>query len=390
MDVRLPPALGAYLAEPAVPDPPRRVWRDWALVSVASVSAVSEALLRTDEEWTTFPPAWRWAALAVFFLTVPPALLVRRTQPLLALMWSFVPTLLFGMIASLAENVYGGLATTAFALVTIYSLYRWGSGRDGMVGLAVAVGAGIVGNVFDPTSTLGEWIGGYVVLALPVTIGLVARYRGSARERAVEAAKATEREELARELHDTVAHHVSAIAVQAQAGRALAASDPERALAVLEVIEDAASRTLAEMRSMVGTLRRSDVDLAPQRGVADLTTLATSTPSAIPIDVRVADGLGDLGPAVDAALFRIAQESITNALRHARHATIVVVRLEPDGDGVRLTVDDDGDLPPGRRGEGYGLLGMAERTELLGGRFFAGPGGRRGWRVEAALPRRTG
>lgn len=388
--VRLPPALRAYLAEPAVADPPRRVWRDWALVAAASVSAVLETALRTDEEWSAIPEVWQWLGLVVFFVAVPPALLVRRTHPLAALIWSFVPSMAFGIVVARVDGVYYGLITMVVALVTVYSLYRWGSGRDGVYGMAAVIAAGIIGNLSDPSSTLGEWIGGYVVLTLPVTFGLVARYRGSARERAVEAAKATEREELARELHDTVAHHVSAIAVQAQAGRALAATDPDRALAVLGVIEEAASRTLAEMRAMVGTLRRGAVDLAPQRGVADLAGLAHETPTEVPIRVCVADGLDDLGPAVDAALFRIAQESITNAVRHARHATAVEVRVDPAGDGVRLTVEDDGDLPLGRRGEGYGLLGMAERAELLGGRFVAGPGGRRGWRVEAELPRRAG
>lgn len=385
--VQLPPALRAYLAEPAVPDPPRRVWRDWVLVGAASISAVLEATLRTDEEWQSFPVAWRWAELAVFFLAVPIALLVRRTHPLFAVLWGFITTLLFAAVASQVADAYGGLVTTAVVLITVYSLYRWGSGRDGVIGMVVVLLAGVVGNLSDPSSTIGEWIGGYVVLSLPVTLGLVARYRGSAQARAVEAAKAHEREELARELHDTVAHHVSAIAVQAQAGRALASSDPERALAVLGVIEEAASRTLAEMRAMVGTLRRGAVDLAPQQGVADLPTLARESHSGVPIEVCVAPGLDDLGPAVDAALFRIAQESITNAVRHAKHATKVVVRVDPEGDGVRLTVQDDGDLPLGRRGEGFGLLGMAERAELLGGEFVAGPGGRRGWRVEAVLPR---
>ncbi|MEQ9163758.1 MAG: hypothetical protein RLN74_13680, partial [Ilumatobacter fluminis] len=88
--MQLPPALRAYLAEPAVPDPPRRVWRDWVLVGAASISAVLEATLRTDEEWQSFPVAWRWAELAVFFLAVPIALLVRRTHPLFAVLWGFI------------------------------------------------------------------------------------------------------------------------------------------------------------------------------------------------------------------------------------------------------------------------------------------------------------
>jgi signal transduction histidine kinase len=385
--VQLPSSLRAYLAEPAVPDPPRRVWRDWALVVVASLIAVLETVFRNDSEWLAVDPAWRWGALAVFFVVVPPTLLVRRTHPLWALLAAFIPITVYGVVVSHAEGVYGGLMAMAFALIIVYTLYRWGSGRDGAVGLIVVISVGIIGLVYDPSSTLGDWIGGYIVLSLPVTIGLVVRYRGTARDRAIDAAKAHEREELARELHDTVAHHVSAIAVQAQAGRALAATDPQRALAVLQVIEEAASRTLTDMRSMVGTLRDGAAELTPRQGVADLPALAHHTPGGPSIEVSVDRELGELGPASDAALYRIAQESITNALRHARDASTVTVRVDGASELVRLTVHDDGELPVGRRGEGYGLLGMAERAELLGGTFVAGPDGRRGWRVEAELPR---
>ena len=349
--------------------------------------AVLETVLRNDAEWLAVDPAWRWGGLAVFFVAVPPALLVRRTHPLWALVASFIPAVGYGVVVSQAEDVFGGLMAMAFALVTVYTLYRWGSGRDGAVGMVVVVSGGMLGLMLDPSSTLGDWIGGYIVLSLPVMFGLVVRYRGTARDRAIDAAKAHAREELARELHDTVAHHVSAIAVQAQAGRALAATDPQRALAVLQVIEAAASRTLADMRSMVGTLRDGAAELTPRQGVADLAALAHDTPGGPSIEVSVDRELGELGPASDAALYRIAQESITNALRHARHASTVTVRVDGASELVRLTVHDDGELPAGARGEGYGLLGMAERAALLGGTFSAGPNGRRGWRVEAELPR---
>jgi signal transduction histidine kinase len=387
--VHVPSSLRAYLAEPAVPDPPRRVGRDWALVVVASLIAVLETALRNDTEWLAISPAWRWGELAVFFVAVPPALLIRRIHPLWALLVAFVPISVYGVIESQAEGVYGGLVTMAFALITVYTLFRWGSGRDGAVGLVVVISVGLIGLVYDPSSTLGDWIGGYIVLSLPVMIGLVVRYRGTARDRMIDAAKAHEREELARELHDTVAHHVSAIAIQAQAGRALAATDPQRALTVLQVIEEAASRTLADMRSMVGTLRDGAAELTPRQGVADLHALAHDTAGGPSIEVSVDQDLGEIGPAADAALYRIAQESITNALRHARSASTVTVRVDAASDLVRLTVRDDGEAAAVTRGEGYGLLGMAERAQLLGGTFTAGPDGRRGWRVEAELPRWT-
>ena len=389
MIVQLPSAVRAYLAEPAVADPPRRVRRDWMLVAVAAATAALEAWLRTDAAWTSMEPGWRWGELIVLCATVLPALLIRRTRPLLAVVLAFVPMLSYGVVVAQYEDYGGGLVTGGVALVTVYALYRWGSGRDGLVGIGVVAAAGLTGLLTSTGTSVGDWIGGFVVLGIPIEMGLLVRYRGAAQQRRIEAVKAHEREELARELHDTVAHHVSAIAVQAQAGRALAATDPDRALAVLAVIEEAASRTLADMRAMVGTLRRGAAEMAPQHGVADLAGLADHRPGDLEVDVRVAESLGDVGPATDVALYRIAQESITNARRHARGATRVTVWVDPEPDAIRLTVQDDGEPPSGRPGDGFGLLGMAERAELLGGHFSAGPSGDRGWRVEAALPRRA-
>jgi signal transduction histidine kinase len=192
---------------------------------------------------------------------------------------------------------------------------------------------------------------------------------------------------LARELHDTVAHHVSAIAVQAQAGGVVAGQQPEKAAEVLAAIDSEASRTLAEMRSMVRVLREDEaVAYAPQLGVADLPALARAdaTPT---VEVSLDGSLTRLSRPVDAALYRLAQESLTNAVRHARSATRVGIDVRREGDAVRLRVSDDGQTEPGPPPEpGFGLLGMAERAHLLGGSLSAGPGPEGGWVVEAVLP----
>jgi signal transduction histidine kinase len=386
----IPASVRGYLAEPAIADPPARNRRDWALVVVASTVAILEATLRTDAGWVDFPIGWRIAAVVMFFVAAPPAILLRRSDPLFATLLGFAPTIAFGVAASVAEGEFGGVMATSVILVVPYALYRWGSGRDGAIGAFVLIAAGVVGNLFDPATGVGDWIGGFIVLSIPVEAGLIVRYSGAARARQIDEAKSREREQLARELHDTVAHHVSAIAVQAQAGQAMAATNPERALEILSVIEHAASRTLAEMRTMVGSLRAgAGAELTPQRGVADLPVLARDVTGDLRVDVDTSRYVGGIGPAVDAAVYRIAQESITNALRHARHATSVQVCVVSDGADVRVMVTDDGvggDAPPGR---GYGLLGMAERTHLLGGQFDAGPVSPRGWRVSATLPRQA-
>ena len=129
-------------------------------------------------------------------------------------------------------------------------------------------------------------------------MGAAVRYRARVRVRDLDEAKAREREQLARELHDTVAHHVSGIAIQAQAGRAVAATHPERAMEALATIEDAATRTLTELRTIVGVLRADQhVDLAPQPGVAALEHLATAGGTRPKVEVRLSGELGDLSPA---------------------------------------------------------------------------------------------
>jgi signal transduction histidine kinase len=228
-----------------------------------------------------------------------------------------------------------------------------------------------------------------VVLLFPATLGAAVRYRTAARLRELDQVKLREREQLARELHDTVAHHVSAIAISAQAGRTLAGSHPEAAVDALDVIEREASRTLAEMRLMVGAMRGGgEPDRAPQRGVADITELAQTSGDAPRVAVQLTGDLNDIRPSLGAALYRLSQESITNAVRHARHATRIDVHVVGDRDVVRLTVADDGDAgPAGQASRGYGLVGMTERVTLLGGTFEAGPAPGRGWTVNAVLPR---
>jgi signal transduction histidine kinase len=295
------------------------------------------------------------------------------------------------MIVDLVRILTGShgapLNSTSAALILTYALFRWGSGREAAIGLGVILLWQPITTVADPMSLAGK-VGGYAFFLSAAALGAAIRYRAKIRFRDIDQAKAREREQLARELHDTVAHHVSGIAIQAQAGRAIAASHPERAVEALAVIEDAATRTLTELRAIVGVLRASqDTEFAPQPGVAEVEQLATDGQTRPCVEVTLSGEFDDLSPAVGAAIYRLAQESITNARRHARHATQVTVAVTGDADQVRLTIDDDGSAAGGRAPAGYGLVGMRERASLLGGTFHAGPAAERGWRVEAVLPR---
>ncbi len=372
--------LRSLWAEPRPANPPVRMWRDWVFVAVLAAWSVLEAALRDDL-------ASRPLVLIAVLVVLAP-LLWRRTHPLGTVAVSF-DTLTAVDVARILLGEEAGLLTSISAvLVLAYALFRWGAGREAVLGLGVILVWLAITHVADPT-TAAEVVAGYAFFLFAAALGAAIRSHAYTRIRDIDKAKVREREQLARELHDTVAHHVSGIAIQAQAGRAVAVSDPERALEVLAVIEDAASRTLTELRTMVGVLRAAEAaDVAPHAGVADIERLAGDAQEPPQVEVTLTGGLESLSPAVGAALYRLAQESITNARRHARHATLVTVRVVGDTERVRLTVEDDGDpTAAGGASSGYGLVGMRERATLLGGTFHAGPiAGGRGWRVEAMLP----
>ena len=373
-------AARSLWAEPRAPAPPARVWRDWLLVAVLVPTAVLEGLLREDL-------AWPVVAIAVALVAIS-TLLWRRTRPLLAV------AVAFGSIgaAAVAELLWAdepvGLYTSICVLLLPYALLRWGAGREAAIGLAIILACCVIGIAADDTGVV-DAVAGTVFLLFPAALGASVRYRASSRLREIDQFKLRERQQLARELHDTVAHHVSAIAIQAQAGRTVAAARPEAAVRALEVIEEEASRTLAEMRTMVGVLRDGDeADRAPQRGVVDIERLARDAAHGPRVEVELTGEFAALRPAVGAAVYRLAQEAITNATQHARHATRIDVQVAGEDDCVRLTVRDDGDAgaADGSR-SGYGLVGMAERAALLGGTFEAGPGPDTGWTVNAVVPR---
>jgi len=373
-------ALRSLWAEPRPTNAPDRGPRDWALVAVLICWSVVEVVLR--QEMAPRP----LLLLAVVGVLGP--VLWRRTYPLIAVAVAFGTLTIVDIVRILSDS-HGSLPNSiSAALILAYALFRWGSGREAASGLGVVLLWLPITTVADPTS-VAETFATYAFFLFAAALGTAIRYHEKIRVRDIDQAKALEREQLARELHDTVAHHVSGIAIQAQAGQAIAVSQPERAIEALAVIEGAATRTLAELRAIVGVLRASQAtEFAPQPGVAEVEQLATDGPTRPCVEVTLSGEFDDLSPAVGAAIYRLAQESITNARRHARHATQVVVAVTGDADRVRLTIDDDGSSGAGGRGPaGYGLVGMRERASLLGGTFHAGPAAERGWRVEAVLPR---
>ncbi|MCK2215847.1 histidine kinase [Actinomadura sp. ATCC 31491] len=371
--------IGSLWNEPRAPGAPRRGWRDWALVAGVVAAALLEGALRPDLPSRPLSVAVT-AGLA-------PLLLWRRGKPLLMLALAFAVT-------SAASLATGGrdveTYTLAFVLILVYAVFRWGSGREALTGLALglaAVGLSAAQGRLEPA----DLVGALAVMSAALGLGGATRFRAGARLRELDRVKLLEREQLARELHDLVAHHVSAMAIRAQAGlAAAAAAQPDAAADALRVIEAEASRTLAEMRTMVHVLRRNEpAELTPGKQLADLAELAGRARVGPAVDVEIDGDVAGVPPPVGAAIYRIAQESVTNARRHARHATRIEVRVTADDAAVRLRVSDDGDGVVARQisAAGYGLIGMIERAGLLGGTCEAGPNPGRGWTVTAVLPR---
>jgi signal transduction histidine kinase len=208
------------------------------------------------------------------------------------------------------------------------------------------------------------------------------------RERAADAAVATERSRIARELHDVVAHAVSVIVVQAQGGARMVRPEPDEAEAAFAAIERTGAQALGEMRRLLGMLRATDEEAArtPQPGVAQLDALAEEVRRAgLSVELSVEGDAAALPAGVDVSAYRIVQEALTNALKYAGPATATVrVRCLPGA--VEVSVLDDGRGSAAPDGGGHGLIGMRERVALYGGHLEAGAGSAGGFAIRARLP----
>jgi signal transduction histidine kinase len=203
-----------------------------------------------------------------------------------------------------------------------------------------------------------------------------------------------ERASIARELHDVVAHQLSAIAVQAGAARLASASDPDIASAAVAAIEQEARRGLIELNHLVGVLRQGSgaghSDALPEPRLGDIAGLVERAKGSGLAAALVVDGEPrPLPAAIELAGYRVVQESLTNSIRYAGGAS-ALVRVCYLDDGIVVEVADDGpgglSSGAGRQGGGFGLAGLGERARLLGGRFEAGRGQERGFVVRAYLP----
>ena len=328
-------------------------------------------------------------AIAGVALVLP--LAFRRTRPFAAFLASFVLAAVVPLGAQLLGLEWTDLHTGAFILLLPYSLVRWASGRETLLGLGVMVGLYAIAFLRGQFNGPGEAVGGAVVMLFPALLGATLRFRAKARQRELDAVRLEERAQIARELHDSVAHQLSAVALLAQGGLVVGESRPEEAIQVFHLIEESAKKALGELRTLVGALRSDGApELGPQASIADLARLASPPhePLVVTVELEGTTEAATVPSSLQSALYRIAQESITNARRHAKHATRVQVSLRVTATEATLSVVDDGETraASGSGELGFGLVGMAERAGLLGGTLHAVPSPGRGWRVSATFP----
>jgi signal transduction histidine kinase len=259
--------------------------------------------------------------------------------------------------------------------------------------LIALMGSTAAANPFGPTGGGFFLIPAMIAAALFGGIAVSSRqaYVASIQARADDEARRRvdeERLRIARELHDVVAHTMATINVQASAASAVLTDRPEEAARALQTIKAASKDGLRELRAILNVLRQADEadPTAPAPGLDSLDVLlASARRSGLQVSLDVAGEPVALPPAVDLAAYRIVQESLTNAVRHAGPAAATVT-LSYVGTALLIEVVDTGRQPVGNGGVGLGIIGMRERAAAIGGSLSAGPGKARGFVVTARLP----
>ncbi len=355
-----------------------------AMATAIALSALLTA--RTDEGW----PFGLGAGVVI-----SASALLRGRNRARAMVTGLILFALTGLAVALGATPQGPLFGGGLA-----GLLVLGAAAVRMLALRTAAIIGVAGTlVIGVSETAGPdglfdhrvlWaLAGATAWSAALAVGLYLRYLDFLHRQALETARREERIDLARELHDVVAHHVTGMVVQAQAARFAGQDHAGTMLSALDSIETAGTGTLAAIRQLVGLLRDPDDTASgpPPEPISQLVQrFAEHGP---PVDLRLPAGAptSDWPPEVASTVYRIVQEALTNIARHAPSARSVVVTVTHDPQQLIVEVSDDAPASRHHRlGGGYGLVGMRERVEALGGRLRVGPLPGAGWAVQAWLP----
>ena len=414
------PAASDGFALPAPPGAVRRVFRQHPWLSDALPASVYVLLATGLAIVSASPPLRTPLWFTVLLLIVGVALIRHRRRR---------PVLMFALATGLCVLSLAG-GTGAETVLPLLTLFTVGTHRPALTAWAAFLAAGTAAcgaawlltlrvrgglPLWEPTqppvsaNQFSDWLNAALVMVIPLLItvlfgvnsGQRRRYVAALVERAVqlerdrdqqaEIARARERERIAREMHDVMAHSVSVMIALSEGARAAARDSPEDSIDAIGRVAETGRHTLSELRRLLGAVRadgeKPTLEHTPQPGAPQLIDLAAQFQQAgLPVRL-VLDGTPSTDPALGLTVFRIVQESLTNALRHARGLTEVHVRVTWEVGEVTILVQDDATLPTDghQRQPGRGILGMEERVALYGGSVEAGPGPDGGWRVLVRL-----
>jgi signal transduction histidine kinase len=346
-------------------------WRDASVPVLVLVVGVAElAALGTSG----------WLAAAGLEAVAAALLVLRRTHALFAVPASAVALMAIPLTGTEMEEA---ATPIVFYVIGIYSLGRYPSRRSCLVAAAVTLLLVMVnmwqsndsGDVTDVIFVLAlaipPFVFGRITRKLAEQSAQIARQAEQIRQQAVR----SERDRIARELHDEIAHSVSAMVVQTAAAQDMVRTSPDRALALLESVAETGRRTLAETGRLLHLVRdeSDEFGLHPAPGLTDLPTLLDEMGSAgLTVDASVSPPTVPLPGGVDVSAYRIVQEALTNALRYGDGAAHLLVEAHPD----ELHIECWNRIgQPSSTGSGLGLTGIAERVSLLGGTVRHGPTG---------------
>jgi signal transduction histidine kinase len=330
---------------------------------------------------------WAW----VFEAGTALPLIWRRRYPILCLLAIFASLVAYNTVSHVAsEPIAWGLLVAAYSIA-------WGGRRGQQIvvllvvgGTALATSKSLTTSVIGLLTTTGAYVVGILARRREIRMRALAHRAGEmerARELDLARAATAERARIARDMHDILAHAVSLMVVQAEAGPVVVRASPERAVQAFDAIAGAGRDAMVQIRRMLGLLKDDAVDdtRAPQptiAGVAELVAHVGATPG-LAVDLQRRGEPRPLPADAEVAAYRIVQEALTNTVKHARAARAAVL-LEWTGAALMITVTDDGcgeNGPPG-----YGLVGIRERAAACGGTAQAGPMPGGGHRVTASLP----
>ncbi|MFD8752356.1 sensor histidine kinase [Kitasatospora sp. NPDC059577] len=377
-----PAGLGPYVLDPLL-----------------AVAAAGVAVWAVSQDETARP--W-W----IYLLAVTTALPLpwRRRGPLTVLLLATAPALVISVVAHSANP-----QVPLSGVIALYTVAERSSDRMRWSVLAVVVAGNVLGThspngaLFSLVTSVGTFVFGSLVRAQRQLARVQAERAREAGERAAsDAARAVaeERARIAREMHDILAHAVSLMVIQAEAGPVVVRSDPDRAIRAFDAIGDAGRDAMVQLRRVLGVLKDPEAgrQLAPQPRLAELADVAERVRGAgLRVEIELPDGKGGLPADVEAAAYRIVQEALTNTVKHAG-ADRAAVRVRRTGEVLEVVVSDNGHGVPPTAGRavvgwsgGRGLVGIRERAAACGGRAEAGPGPEgRGFVVSARLPLQAG